>query len=212
MDETLRGMLNAVIAEPEQDHLRLICADRYEELEAGVECAWCNGCGCIDATVDGVVVARVRCGECKGSCLVSNEMKVRAEKIRTQCESPDEEHEGEWANFKVFWNRGFIAEVSCTMAEWEQHGPAICDQHPVERVVITDKEPRHSPKGWTYYGIDGGGFDRMHVPFYIQPEPRPAASMYFPSAKAANDDLSARCIETARAKANQSSDQLSPVS
>jgi uncharacterized protein (TIGR02996 family) len=41
----------------------------------------------------------------------------------------------------LYTARGFIAAVSCTMAEWEKHGPAICARHPVERVEITDKEP-----------------------------------------------------------------------
>ena len=87
------------------------------------------------------------------------------------------------------------------MAEWLQYGPAICSEHPVERVVITDKEPDDSPSGWTYYGIDGGGFDSMHVPVCIQKEPRP--DMYFPSVESANADLSARCIAWAREQAYQ---------
>lgn len=110
-------------------------------------------------------------------------------------------HETTINGLTCFWLRGFICEVTGTMAQWLEHGPAICSEHPVERVVITDKETDDSPSGWTYYGIDGGGFDSMHVPVCIQKEPRP--DMYFPSVESANADLSARCIAWAREQAYQ---------
>lgn len=52
------------------------------------------------------------------------------------------------------WNylvrRGFVSEVKCHMSLWLDHGKDICAMHPVERVVITDREPltMRFGKGW----------------------------------------------------------------
>lgn len=38
------------------------------------------------------------------------------------------------------WNRGFVSHITCPLAAWREHGPAIMRQHPVE-VVTTEKKP-----------------------------------------------------------------------
>lgn len=40
--------------------------------------------------------------------------------------------------------RGFVAEVSCTLADWMQHGPRLVRSHPLESVRLTDREPSAS--------------------------------------------------------------------
>lgn len=205
MDPTLRAMLNAVIAEPEQDHLRLICADRFEELEAGDICPRCNGNGEEEYMVyrDGDYEIDVRnCYQCNGTGGTSNKLARRATFIRKQCENPS----SQWPDFKyglsVVWRRGFIADVTCTMAEWEQHGPVICARHPVERVVITDKEPYvyTDPPGtrvYTWYRTIGSASRHCVRPEIFDCH---GITKKFPSSEESYDWLSRRCIETARAK------------
>lgn len=208
-----RALLNGIIAEPERDDLRLVYADWLEEREESVECGRCKGTGLIG---DQPGFGQSPCFACgghieerskkwtRGTGRVSNGLKDIAARIRWQCDRPREHLHTDYPGQRsvtAIYNRGFIAEARCTMAQWLQHGPSICSEHPVERVVITDKEPDDSPSGWTYYGIDGGGFDSMHVPVCIQKEPRP--DMYFPSVESANADLSARCIEWAREQAKK---------
>lgn len=41
----------------------------------------------------------------------------------------------------VEFSRGFVSEVTCTLADWLAHGPAIVKAHPVTRVVLGDREP-----------------------------------------------------------------------
>lgn len=47
------------------------------------------------------------------------------------------------------WRRGLIDTISCSMADFLTHGPAICREHPVSRVTITDRDP------WNASGLPG---------------------------------------------------------
>lgn len=51
-------------------------------------------------------------------------------------------YEAGWGRDCV-WSRGFLAEVHAPLAVLEKHLPALVRQHPIERVRVTDKEPRH---------------------------------------------------------------------
>lgn len=44
----------------------------------------------------------------------------------------------------VLTHRGFPCKVKCLMQNWLDHGKAIYAAHPIERVEITDREPRAS--------------------------------------------------------------------
>lgn len=46
--------------------------------------------------------------------------------------------------------RGFVSHITCTLAEWEQHGPALCATQPVTRVELTDREPVEDANGWNW--------------------------------------------------------------
>lgn len=111
----------------------------------------------------------------------------------------------------VKFTRGFISQVTCTMAKWEQHGPAICDVHPVERVTITDKEPaeRNGLFMWANDPTPPSGMFGWEVPDSIADKSGRYCWIPFKSADEAKDWFSSRCIAWARAKANQSSDQWS---
>ena len=47
--------------------------------------------------------------------------------------------EGEAIGAEIVWRRGFIAEVHCPLAVWQEHGPRLVREHPIERVRLTDK-------------------------------------------------------------------------
>jgi uncharacterized protein (TIGR02996 family) len=47
------------------------------------------------------------------------------------------------ANIKTAWSRGFVSHVSCTLAQWDQHGPQLVTRHPITSVVLTDGRLEH---------------------------------------------------------------------
>lgn len=51
----------------------------------------------------------------------------------------------------VVWERGFVHKVGCTLADWLAHGPAVVREHPVTKVVLTDREPfEQTSGGWVW--------------------------------------------------------------
>jgi len=104
----------------------------------------------------------------------------------------------------ALYHRGFVHTIRCTMAQWEQHGPSICDQHPVERVVITDKEPLATSDRGFLWMFTSYGLGNDAPPVLPNKLVDPAVyQLFFDTLDEAKDWLSLRCIETARAKANQ---------
>jgi uncharacterized protein (TIGR02996 family) len=75
----------------------------------------------------------------------------------------------------VIWRRGFPCEIRCPLAWWLEHGPAIVREHPIERVVITDREPQQDASlnsdrvGWNapVNGDDLGDVDASCLPWPI---------------------------------------------
>ncbi len=43
----------------------------------------------------------------------------------------------------VNFRRGFVEEIHCNCADWLAHGKQVVKEHPLQRVVITDKKPQH---------------------------------------------------------------------
>ncbi len=87
-DPTTVALLNAVRADPESDLLRLVWADRLDELATNVECPECGGIG-----NSGVVGELRRCVRCDGDCWVPDGLAERAAIIRLQC---DPEYVCDW--------------------------------------------------------------------------------------------------------------------
>ena len=46
-------------------------------------------------------------------------------------------HLGALTNNRRVFRRGFIHSITCTAADWLQHGDAICERHPVREVRLT---------------------------------------------------------------------------
>jgi uncharacterized protein (TIGR02996 family) len=49
------------------------------------------------------------------------------------------------------WRRGFVAEVSISMALWLELGPSLVQQHPIEAVQINGREPREQDHEFYWY-------------------------------------------------------------
>lgn len=107
--------------------------------------------------------------------------------------------------------RGFISEVRCPLATWLEHGPGIVRRHPVETVHVTDREPLEGlPSGDDDTGPPTGYYwipDRHEVAWNM-PWEIPAVlwddggHADFPTAEAAADWLSGRCLAWAKSPSN----------
>lgn len=57
--------------------------------------------------------------------------------IRSQLKTPlSVELKFPWPGVSCFYNRGFISEVRCSMSDWVEYGPILCNEHPVSRIEI----------------------------------------------------------------------------
>jgi uncharacterized protein (TIGR02996 family) len=182
-DITQLALLNAIIANPEDDAPRLIFADWLDENVVESCCFICDGLGGKIESVYGFKTDIIPCGNCHGTGRVSNGFAERAALIRCQIKHPrwfgddtwmesanknedgyldalswlksshckDEfaaTQDGNWV-----WNkqrpdgivgivrRGFVDEIHCTLQQWLDHGKDIVREHPVTKVMATDKKP-----------------------------------------------------------------------
>lgn len=202
-----RALLDGIIAEPEDNVRRGAYADWLDEHEEGDICPHCGGDGEEEHTIycDGDYKIDVRdCLRCNGTGGTSNKLAKRAAFIRGQLQDPQSSRTVSKHGVEVVWRCGFIAEVRCTMADWERYGPDACRNHPIVRVVITDKEPWDGHNGifyWFSRATQVG--DRSALP----PEILLHGSQIhrdiaggFKSQTEATNWLSRRAIETTRAK------------
>lgn len=141
----LHPLLRAVIAEPEDDTVRLAYADWLDE--SGVEW-WAQ-------------FIRVHCSTASDREKRRAEVDIwedtRAVLDARKAFLPDESWSWFYAPAEpaphrraAIVSRGFISEVRCTCADLLDHADALC-RHPVEKVVLTDKEPwslGHDCWGW----------------------------------------------------------------
>jgi uncharacterized protein (TIGR02996 family) len=111
---------------------------------------------------------------------------------------------------------GFVAEVACPLADWLAHGKAICEQHPVERVRITDRRPLNLPADWNgeytlrWIEPDNGRVTRpYHLPKPVfrklkglqMPGQHPRVPWYFQSVDAAIEGASRAALTWGRDEA-----------
>lgn len=162
-------ILAAIIANPDDDGLRLVYADwcedagqaeRAEFIRVQIELA------AIDAytqlTSEEVRAARrpghahssrtLRhgCEYCEG--LIRREARLLER--RGSCREWLGPLQGLWmGGAKYEYRRGFIEEAGCTLQQWLDHGPALVRAHPLRRVVLTDCRQEHvDPEGGHYEG------------------------------------------------------------
>lgn len=200
MNDDRRALLNNIIANPGDDLPRLVFCDWLEEREESVDCTQCGGTGVgwyCDAAGD---MDQRECPGCGGEGQVSNGYAKQATEIREQCANPKLWHPMWDGSVRLGFNRGFIAEVVCTMSQWEKYGPEICREHPVGWVGITDRhpEPPNGDARWVWWiGLADGVVDLPYMLPKRLNEGR-EAHLQFKTGGEARDWLSRRCIAWAR--------------
>lgn len=178
-----KGLLDAILADPSSDDLRLIYADWLED-EGQAERAEFVRVQIRIATLEAAsghprttpLALSCKCAVCEEAApLRRRERSLLSEAANwwgwladlypllgthaiadlNRC-SDDAAH-------GVRFRRGFVETVRCPLAAWNAHGPAIVRAHPVQRVELTDRKPLRidsrlgvTPRvGWR---VDDGGW------------------------------------------------------
>jgi uncharacterized protein (TIGR02996 family) len=136
-DPTLKRLLGAVLADPADDTARMVLADALEERGDGERAEFIR-----DQT-------EWRPGSADIDYLDAN--------LEAWC--PWFGRHPEWGFVRhnhyglmvthaggqvTMWSKGFVAEVRCTLADYEAHAAALFAAQPIERVTLTDREPYHN--------------------------------------------------------------------
>jgi uncharacterized protein (TIGR02996 family) len=165
-DPTLRRLLNAVLADPADDTARLVLADALEE--AGDweraefirdQTEWRPGSADIDL-LDANLEAWCPWFE--------RHPELGLFRTRHHHYGLKVTHAGGQV---TMWSKGFVAEVRCTLADYEAHAAALFAAQPIERVVLTDKQPSSFDKGVPpFYWFGDGWISSRHddeLPDYL---------------------------------------------
>lgn len=112
----------------------------------------------------------------------------------------------------IAFRRGFLAEIHAPLTVLEKHLPALVRQHPITRVRVTDKEPKHYQaipfyrEHWSWWGNDMP--DKEDIPMELfqllsGDDPSLSNQLYpdcknFPTAEAAHAALSEVMLRLAR--------------
>jgi uncharacterized protein (TIGR02996 family) len=192
-DPTLTRLLAAVLADPSDDTARLVMADALEEAgdwERGefirVQCrlpfADGNEGGAAAPNHPDEYCERCRLrrrerhlfrwGEGRGACGLAPsamsgyhaiDLQTTATEIRGREHGP--------TRWRFVWSRGFVSEVRCTLSDFERHAAALFAAQPIERVVLTDKQPSSFDKGVPpFYWFGDGWISSRHddeLPDYL---------------------------------------------
>lgn len=105
------------------------------------------------------------------------------------------------------YRRGFVAEVTCPLAAWLRHGPALVRRQPVERVEVVDVSPVDflRPDGWWWWTDERIELRppgcHLPLPLWRCLETPPPTSWHrgrsYASERAALADLSGACLRWA---------------
>ena len=123
------AILRAILENPADDTARLVCADWLEENRKSRRA--------------GFIRAQIATG--RSAEFVGGHDCLGWHPATHEC--------GDKATFAV--RRGFVAEVRLPLAAFLAHAEALFRAHPVERVVLTDREPRDLGYGWCWYNGPG---------------------------------------------------------
>lgn len=95
----------------------------------------------------------------------------------------------------VILRRGFIDEIHCTLAQFDQHAGEIAAKHPITKWVLTDREPIPWCHAW-YSPLAHPSESAIGHDLYMAIE-----GCYFPTREAAMQALSDACYKVARQRA-----------
>lgn len=93
----------------------------------------------------------------------------------------------------------FVSEARLPLQAFLDHAETLFALHPIERVVLTDREPHHNR--WDATSTGPAGIPRTIFRFLSRGEParyRPDSLRYYESAGLAKEDLSRACVRYGR--------------
>jgi uncharacterized protein (TIGR02996 family) len=155
-DPTLRRLLAAVLADPADDTARLVKADALEDAGDGERAEFIRGQIAkvsADPAWHGFLCLPERpCKNCRRLSELWGEGAADPDSWQRRLMTMPEGVEVAPGGIR----RGFVAEVRCTLAAFEAHAAALFAAQPIERVVLTDKQPDHVEREpgfgcWTWH-------------------------------------------------------------
>lgn len=211
-----RGLLQAIIANPDDDTPRLIFADWLEEhddlaraefIRVQCELAALGLERCphhapdtrVDQLLAGcpVVFEGDRCDRCRWCLLRQRQRDLSDEHLGLRW--MPEGWQG-WGQANLYFRRGFIAHVDMPATGWLQHGEAILRQCPVERVRINEiTSPQGTYSIWPPEGPDGVAIYRW-ITDGDRTGPTSGCRITFPTMAALEEALTAACFRVIAVK------------
>lgn len=147
MHPTERGLLDAIIAHPGDDTPRLIYADWLEDEGRGDRAEFIR---CMIRYPHAAppereeLFRRARWAAAKNLAAWLEPLRPSrgwSDRFSDNWLVIDAAH-GHSTGLSARFSRGFVREVRCPLQMWLDHGKEIVRRHPVERVEVTDREPR----------------------------------------------------------------------
>jgi uncharacterized protein (TIGR02996 family) len=196
-----QGFVDAIIAEPAEDAIRLICADwledhgepeRAEFVRMQIEMFQ----RCQKERCDYCRLGQHTNGPCRCT-LEYRRLTGRSDYLRFRLEHSLyglKQWNGHVYDLTWKWSRGFLSELSCPWKVFERVGPRLARMNPLERVTLTDwriVESRREIPGmpcWTFSYSRGNSV--LNIDSRI--------SNVYESREEALIDVSAVCLDWAR--------------
>lgn len=215
MTDPERGFLDAVLADPGGDVVRLIMADWLEDHGQPERGEF------IRVQIELADMARAGVG--KGKSV----WKRHADALRRRERELLREGHPHWCNLgqmlgswavplidhdpaspgQARYRRGFVASVSLTLADFMTHAKAIFGAAPVEEVRLTDRRPALWQPGAGWFGTDALRVGGEHLPLAIYCH-LPGVDLardnrwhWWPTVDAAHSALSRACVAYGRSLA-----------
>jgi uncharacterized protein (TIGR02996 family) len=117
------------------------------------------------------------------------------------------------SNLTWEFTRGFVESITCTLADWLTHGPAIIREHPLTRVEISDRRAmeftrQDDPAEWGFAINDFEPRASHRIPelldeFMIGRRSSGNRIVYYPMPVAASQALSLACLAYAKAQSRE---------
>jgi uncharacterized protein (TIGR02996 family) len=136
------ALLRAILADPGEDHLRLVYADWLEESGSADRAA--------------LIRVQIEMAHAALSHAASEELQASEQHLLGTIADRVWQRRREWALPPAVrnqwpddvggweWRRGFPEIWHCPLALWEAHGPALVSSNPIQRVILIDREPQGS--------------------------------------------------------------------
>lgn len=211
--DTGSALLRAILEDPTDDAVRLVYADWLDEQGQSERAEYIR------------VALRLyhyRTLEIEG--VTWDELFTRAETLlaRHQFAWRNDSCSGlPWGNWVSEFHRGFVCEVRLTLTDFMRHAQALFAHHPIERVVLTDREPSpyvgpmtcyswRTSRGSPFTGDDSHPvvpepiYDLLDGGWWLDPRPSHREWYAYPTSDDARAAISRACVVCGRQQAGLS--------